>query len=92
LAVAVADFNRDGILDIVVADGGVFDLPGATVGVLLGEGNGSFGIAQSYGAGGFPSSVAVGDFNGDGYPDVVVGNGLRPSMVTVLVNAADWGP
>ena len=92
IAVAVGDFNRDGVLDLVVADGGFFYFPGTTVSVLLGKGDGTFGAIQSYGAGGFPSSVAVGDFNGDGYPDVVVGNGLSPNMVTVLINAADWGP
>lgn len=91
IAVAVGDFNRDGIPDLLVADGGFFYFPGSTVSVLLGMGDGTFQPAQAYGAGGYPSSVAVGDFNGDGYPDVVVGNTLSPSMVTVLLNAADWG-
>src|SRR5260370_14391454 len=34
----------------------------------------SFRGAPTYAAGSFPSSVAVGDFNGDGKPDLAVAN------------------
>jgi hypothetical protein len=40
--------------------------------VLLGNGDGSFQAATSYAVGSFPYSVAVGDFNGDGLPDLAV--------------------
>ena len=73
-AIAVADFNGDGSLD-VVAVGNAVD----GVRVLLGNGDGTF---QNYiaaaGVGG--DSLAIGDFNGDGAIDLAVGNLFRQSM------------
>ena len=45
-----------------------------TVSVLLGNGNGTFQAQQTFAAGSMPDSVAVGDVNGDGKPDLVVAN------------------
>jgi hypothetical protein len=75
--VVVADVNGDGKPDLVVAnrciDGGC--LIEAVVAVLLGNGDGTFQAAVTYNSGGlFTSSVAVADVNGDGKPDLVVGN------------------
>ena len=69
-AVAVGDFNGDGIPDLVVAN----QTSLGTLRVLLGNGDGSFQGARSVAAGSWPYSVAVGDFNGDGIPDLVVAN------------------
>jgi hypothetical protein len=69
VSVVAADFNNDGILDLVVANSG-----DNTVSVLLGKGDGSFQPAVSFAAGTFPTSVAVGDFNGDGQLDLAVTN------------------
>jgi len=55
------------------------------VSVLLGNGDGTFQGAQIFGAGTFPSSVAVGDFNLDGLPDLAVANN-RSDDVSVLIN------
>ena len=44
------------------------------VSVLLGNGDGTFQAAVNYAAGATPTSVAVGDFNGDGKPDLAVAN------------------
>jgi hypothetical protein len=69
-SVAVADLNGDGSPDLVVAN-----FQNSTVGVLLGNGDGTFQPVVLYGPGGsYPLSVAVADMNGDGRPDVVVGN------------------
>ena len=38
------------------------------------------------------SSVAVGDFNGDGYLDLAIGGGGNPGTVTILLNDANWPP
>ena len=66
---ALADVNGDGKPDIVVAIIG-----SNTVGVLLGNGNGTFQDQQAFATGVNPSSVALGDVNGDGKPDLVVTN------------------
>jgi len=80
-SIAVADLDGDGTLDLVVANFFSDDMgdPG-TVGVLLGNGNGTFQVAVPYGSGGYGAwSVAVADVNGDGKPDVVVASGCADS-------------
>ena len=76
MSVAVADVNADGMPDIVVANGS------GSVGVLPGNGDGTFQPVVSYNSGG-GESVAVADVNADGKPDVVVSSG---SSVGVLIN------
>jgi len=58
------------------------------VSVLLGNGDGIFQAAVNYGVGSPPFSVPVGDFNGDGKPDLAVAN-TPPSSngaVTIVLN------
>ena len=71
-SVAVGDFNEDGNSDLAVT---WVDFDGyAFVTVLTGNGSGGFtaGTGISLGLGANPTSVAVGDFNGDGHPDLAV--------------------
>src|SRR6266851_3011387 len=74
-SVVVADFNGDGVQDLVVMDSGTRPLYlDSGVSVLLGNGDGTFQRAQYSRAGTDPRSVAVGDFNGDGVLDLAVAN------------------
>jgi len=76
-AVAVADVDRNGNPDVVVANqtGGV--------GVLLGNGDGTFRTAVTYADGPeYGHSVAIADVNGDGAPDLVLGSTCRISPYT----------
>jgi len=76
-AVVVADVNGDGIPDLIVTNVCGKTCPGGVVGVLLGNGDGTFRPAVTYSSGGNnPFSLAVADVNGDGHPDLVVGNDL----------------
>ena len=89
-SVAVADVNGDGKPDLVVANVCASSncTNGGVVGVLLGNGDGTFQAAMSYGSGGQEAeSVAVADVNGDGKPDLVVANG--DGSVGVLLGNGD---
>ena len=69
-----ADVNADGLLDLTVA-GGVANPSTYFVHVLLGNGSGGFGAQTAFLSGGsVPSGVDLGDFSGDGKPDIVVAN------------------
>ena len=55
--------------------------------MLLGGAGGSFSGPTNFTAGSNPASVAVGDFNGDGKPDLAVANPtFFNDNVAVLVN------
>jgi uncharacterized protein (TIGR03437 family) len=74
LAPAVAaDFNDDGKLDLVTKDGAV----------LAGNGDGTFRTPIFIQHG----SIAIGDFNGDGQPDIADGvASLNSGVIAVLLN------
>ena len=88
-AVAVGDFNGDGVLDLAVANSCGNDLicnnSAGTVSILLGDGTGSFSPAATspITVGVNPRFVAAGDFNGDGSLDLAVAN-FNDNTVTIL--------
>jgi hypothetical protein len=84
-SVALADFSGDGRLDLVTANP-----TKNTVSVLLnttppGASSPSFGPNFTFATGHDPRSVIAVDIDGDGRPDLVVGNGTS-SYASVLVN------
>lgn len=78
-ATVTADVNHDGALDLITADVDQTTSTGG-VSVLLGQKSkqgrptGTFGPAQFYSLGP-TNSIAVGDLNNDGKPDLVTGGG-----------------
>src|SRR5204862_441374 len=84
-SVAVGDFNRDGKPDLATAN-----TSSNTVTILLGNGTGGFsqaaGSPVAVGAG--PQSVAVGDFNRDGKPDLATANAGSNNVTILLGNGA----
>jgi hypothetical protein len=82
LAVAVEDVNADGKLDVVVANNCNVGCTASSVGVLLGNGDGTLQAVSNYDPGGlFPQSVVIADVNGDGKPDIIAANSSTSGVV-----------
>jgi len=80
-AIAAADFNGDGFIDLAITNQGGHDLT-----ILMGNGDGTFTLAvNSPFTGIFPSALTVGDFNGDGNIDIAVTN-PSDNTVSILLN------
>ena len=91
-AVALADTNADGKLDVIVANecpvGNIVSCSAnGVIGVLLGNGDGTFQAAVSYSSGRCsPQSIAAADLNGDGSVDLLIGSFCN---VSIMFGAGD---
>jgi hypothetical protein len=84
-ALAIGDFNGDGIADMAVANGN----NGNTVTVLLGVGDGTFSTVSAtptVGTGAF--GIVTADFNGDGKVDLAV-TAQSSGTLTILLGNGD---
>ena len=79
-ALVTADFNGDGNLDLVRSA----SLDPAGIGILLGNGDGTFQPVQITPGSGY--GLAAGDFNGDGKLDIVEVNGGSNNVGVLLGN------
>jgi hypothetical protein len=84
--IAIADVNGDGKPDLLVGNIGTVNSLGS-VGVLLGNGDGTFQPVKTYPVDGYNVlSLAVVDINKDGHPDVLV---AQQAGVSILLGNGD---
>jgi hypothetical protein len=90
-SLAEGDLRGNGKLDLVTANPAFSGLPatqpGATVSVLLGNGDGTFQSAANIPVPSNPVEAILGDFNGDGRLDVATAN--SDNTVSVLLGNGD---
>jgi hypothetical protein len=80
----VADVNQDGAPDLIASDA-----PSQpTLMVFLNDGTGHFPKSSSYTTSGFVENLAVGDFGGNGSPDIAASNQFL-NDVSILLNKGD---
>src|SRR5215471_7332564 len=97
VAVTAGDLNGDGHPDVIALNCdpiGQINCPSASVsnlGVLLGNGDGTFRAAVTYNSGGSGAvSVLLADFNGDGKLDVAVGEqNNNGGTIGILIGKGD---
>jgi hypothetical protein len=90
-AAAIEDFDRDGKPDIAVANANVntVSILRSTVSAGIIDSS-SFASRFDFSSGGYPYSIATGDLDGDGKPDLAVGN-AGSSTVSLYRNTSTSG-
>lgn len=83
---AVAGLNGNGVEDILTVSTDFNNLHPQYMYLLAGKGDGTFGPSQAFAAGSNPYWLAVGDFNEDGAPDLVVTNWFESPTANLFLN------
>ena len=86
---AAVDWNKDGKMDLVVSNGGAD--AAHSVSILLGNGDGTFQPHHDIAGAPNANSIAVGDFNGDGNPDIATGSNTPVNAVYVSLGNGKGG-
>ena len=94
-SIAVGDFNGDGHPDVAVVNQ-IFDGDNtpSTVSILLNDGHGNLALSGTVPVGQDGDAIAIGDFNGDGHPDLAVGSvnaAGTAGAVVILLNDGSGG-
>ncbi len=85
-SIAVADFNRDGKLDMAVANESPSE--GGSISIFLGNGDGTFQAPAYLESGVYPASVVAADFDGDGFVDLAVANSQQFQTTPPFANGS----
>jgi hypothetical protein len=89
VGLAAVDWNKDGKMDLVVA---ISTTDSAhSVSVLLGNGDGTFQPHHEIAGAPSPNSIAAGDFNGDGNPDIATSSNTPANAVYVSLGNGKGG-
>jgi len=88
--IVMADLDRDGDVDIAIANTGVVSTGywDGSLSVLLNNGDGTYGTPTNYVAGHAPVCVAAGDVNGDSFTDLAIAN-VHGNNISLFINNRD---
>ncbi|HZS27446.1 MAG TPA: VCBS repeat-containing protein [Candidatus Angelobacter sp.] len=86
---AAVDWNKDGKMDLVVSNGGAD--AAHSVSILLGNGDGTFQPHHDIAGAPNAGSIAVGDFNRDGNPDIATSSNNPVNAVYVSLGNGKGG-
>ena len=82
-SIVAGDFNKDGRMDLAFTN-----TNSNSIGVVIGNGDGTFQTAQTYPTGKAPIDIISADLDGDGNLDLAAGN-YNDSSVSVFLGNGD---
>ncbi len=93
IAIVAVDLNGDGDVDVIVLNKCGANCDAGVVGVLMGNGDGTFQPAVGYSTGGFnPQAMVVKDIFGGNRPDVLVAECTVTRYNPCITRSGDLGP